>query len=48
MIDRGFQLMIPRETEEEVPDQKIYDYQLKFTLFHREFVLKFSINQKQE
>ena len=48
MIDRGFQLMIPKEAEEEVLEEKLYDYQLKFTLFQREFVLNFSVKQKQE
>ena len=44
MIDRGFQLMIPREKE--VPQKELYDYQIKFTLFKKEFVLKFKVNDR--
>ena len=45
MIDRGFQLMIPKEPKE-VSSKELYDYQIKFTLFKKEFVLKFKVNDR--
>lgn len=45
MIDRGFELMIPRKKEE---PKDYYDYNIKFTLFKKEFVLSFKVKQKPE
>ena len=43
-MDRGFQLMIPKEKE--VKKSK-FDYKIKFSLFGREFVLSFKVNRKE-
>ena len=44
-MDRGFQLMIPKEKEED--KETSYNYTLKFSLFGREFMLSFKINRKE-
>ena len=46
MIDRGFQLMIPKTQKEE--PKELYDYKISFTLFKKEFILSFKVKQKQE
>ena len=43
MIDRGFELMIPKQKE--VP-KDVYDYKVSFTLLGREFTLSFKVKQK--
>ena len=45
MMDRGFELMIPKEKKESI-EQK-FDYVIKFTLFNREFCLSFKVNRKE-
>ena len=44
MIDRGFELMIPKEKE---VTKSRFDYQIKFSLFKREFMLSFKVNRKE-
>ena len=44
-MDRGFQLMIPKEKEE---DQKSeFNYGIKFSIFGKEFSLSFKVNRKE-
>ena len=44
MMDRGFQLMIPKEKEEAKPE---FNYGIKFSIFGREYVLSFKVNRKE-
>jgi len=41
MIDRGFELMIPKTMEETKKD--VFNYEIKFTLFKKEFSLRFKV-----
>ena len=43
-MDRGFQLMIPKEKEEKKPE---FNYGIKFSIFGREFALQFKVNRKE-
>ena len=44
-MDKGFELMIPREKEE--AKTSIFNYGIKFSLFGREFNLSFKVNRKE-
>ena len=44
-MDRGFQLMIPKEKEEVKKPE--FNYGIRFSLFGREFVLSFKVNRKE-
>ena len=43
MMDRGFQLMIPKSKEE----KQRFNYVIRFTLFNREFSLSFKVNRTE-
>ncbi len=45
-MDRGFELMIPREKEGSV--KSIIRHQFKFKFFNKEFKFSFTINQTPE
>jgi len=40
-MDRGFELMIPKEKEE--PKEPVFNYEIKFVLFKKEFNLRFRV-----
>jgi len=44
MMDRGFELMIPKSKEEDKTDFK---YDIRFSIFGREFVLQLKVNRKE-
>ena len=44
MMDRGFELMIPKQKEVIEPT---FNHVIKFTLFNREFCLSFKVNRKE-
>tara|TARA_R100000697_G_scaffold38161_2_gene50360 strand:+ start:295 stop:429 length:135 start_codon:yes stop_codon:yes gene_type:complete len=44
-MDKGFQLMIPKEKEE--TKVNLFDYGIRFSLFGREFNLSFKVNRKE-
>ena len=46
-MDRGFELMIPRAKQEEEPKDK-FKYEIKFTLFKREFRLCLNVKHTTE
>ena len=41
-MDRGFELMIPQPKEEE-PKEPVFNYEIKFVLFKKEFNLRFRV-----
>ena len=43
-MDRGFNAMIPEPKEVEPEQKSIYDYGINFTLFGKQFVLSFKVN----
>ena len=45
MMDRGFQLMIPKEKEEVQKTE--FDHGIKFSLFGREYMLSFKVRRKR-
>ena len=40
-MDRGFELMIPKLKEE--PKEPVFNYEIKFVLFKKEFNLRFKV-----
>ncbi len=40
-MDRGFELMIPQPKEE--PKEPVFNYEIKFILFKKEFNLRFRV-----
>ncbi len=40
-MDRGFELMIPKPKEE--PEEPVFNYEIKFVLFKKEFNLRFRV-----
>ena len=46
MMDRGFELMIPKSKEED-KNKDTFNYGLKFTLFGSEYSLQFKVNRKE-
>ena len=40
-MDRGFELMIPKEKE--VQKEPVFNYEIKFVLFKKEFNLRFRV-----
>jgi hypothetical protein len=46
-MDRGFELMIPKDKQEEQPNF-IFNQKIQFSIFGREFNLSFNLKQKQE
>ena len=43
-MDRGFELMIPKEKEEITTD---FNYEIRFTFLGREYNLSFKVNRKE-
>jgi len=41
-MDRGFELMIPKP-KEEPPEKEVFNYEIKFVLFKKEFNLRFRV-----
>ena len=45
-MDRGFNMMIPKS--QEVTTQHVFNYEIKFVLFKKEFNLSFKVKQRNE
>jgi hypothetical protein len=46
-MDRGFEVMLPRNKEASEPNF-IFNHKIRFSIFGREFSLSFNVKQKQE
>ena len=46
-MDRGFNMMVPK-AKEVVKTQHVFDYEIKFVLFKKEFNLSFKVKQRNE
>jgi|TARA_B110000444_G_C18761057_1_gene557611 hypothetical protein len=48
-MDRGFEVMLPRNKDEEASEPEfIFNHEIHFSIFGKEFNLSFSVKQKQE
>ena len=47
-MDRGFEVMLPRNKEEVSKPEFIFNQKIQFSIFGREFKFSFNVKHKQE